>query len=91
MGTRMALTKCQVPLVHINLDDATEYSGGRLMMLLEAATIFTGWLMGINPVDQPAVELGKRLANARLGKPGYPEEEKDLASYLAVPAEKQSF
>ncbi|MDO5536003.1 MAG: glucose-6-phosphate isomerase [Desulfovibrionaceae bacterium] len=91
MGTRMALTQCDVPLVHINLDNAGEFSGGQLMMLLEAATIFTGWLMGINPVDQPAVELGKRLANARLGKPGYPKEEQDLAAYLQVPEEKQSF
>lgn len=91
MGTRMALTQSQVPLVHIDLDNAAEYSGGQLMMLLEAATIFTGWLMGINPVDQPAVELGKRLANARLGKPGYPAEEKELAAYLQVPEERQAF
>ncbi len=91
MGTRMALTKCQVPLVHIHLDDASPYSGGRLMLLLETATVLTGWLMGINPLDQPAVELGKRLANARLGKPGYAAEEKDLAAYLEVAEERQSF
>ncbi len=91
MGTRMALTQNDVPLVHIHLDDAGEQSGGRLMMLLEAATVFTGWLMGINPVDQPAVELGKRLANARLGKPGYPAEEKDLAVYLETPEERSDF
>ncbi len=91
MGTRMALTRHKVPLVHIHLDDARERSGGALMMLLEAATVFTGWLMGINPLDQPAVELGKRLANARLGKPGYPEEEAELRAYLDVPEERQSF
>ncbi len=91
MGTRMALTQKDVPLVHIHLDDAGEQSGGRLMMLLEAATVFTGWLMGINPVDQPAVELGKRLANARLGKPGYPAEEKDLAAYLETAEERSDF
>ena len=61
------------------------------MMLLEAATLFTGWLMGINPLDQPAVELGKRLANARLGAGGYLREEADLAAYLAAPQRKESF
>ena len=91
MGTRMALTMHDVPLVHICLDDASECSGGRLMMLLEAATVFTGWLMGINPLDQPAVELGKRLANARLGKPGYPEEEASLKAALAEEEQRQDF
>ena len=47
--------------------------------------------MGINPLDQSAVELGKRLANARLGAGGYVKEEADLAEYLAVPREEQCF
>ncbi len=68
-----------------------EKAAGSLMMLLEAATIFTGWLLEINPVDQPAVELGKRLANSRLGAQGYPEEARDLAAYLARPQDRQNF
>lgn len=91
LGTRMALCKSGVPLVHVDMGDTGAKSAGALMLLLEAATIFTGWLMGINPVDQPAVELGKRLANTRLGAPGYTQEEADLAAYLAVPAQKQAF
>lgn len=91
LGTQMALCAHDTPLVNIHLDDASERSGGKLMMLLEAATVLTGWLMGINPVDQPAVELGKRLANARLGKPGYAAEEKDLAAFLSAPAERMPF
>ena len=47
--------------------------------------------MGINPLDQPSVELGKRLANARLGAGGYAQEEADLAEYLAVPRMEQGF
>jgi glucose-6-phosphate isomerase len=61
------------------------------MALLEAATLFTGWLMDINPIDQPAVELGKRLANARLGAPGYATEEADLNRFLSVPSKKEAF
>ena len=91
LGTRMALRKQNVPLVHVEMADASPRSAGALMMLLEATTVFTGWLMGINPLDQPAVELGKRLANARLGAGGYPEEEADLAAYLAEQKIEQNF
>ncbi|MCR5169029.1 MAG: glucose-6-phosphate isomerase [Desulfovibrio sp.] len=90
-GTRMALCRHETPLVHIALDDASPRSGGQLMMLLEAATVFTGWLMGINPLDQPAVELGKRLANAKLGKPGHEEAEKELQAFMAVPEEREIY
>ena len=46
-------------------------------------TILTGWLLDINPIDQPAVELGKRLANARLGASGHQEELSALNAFLA--------
>ncbi len=91
LGTRMALCKNGVPLLHVQMGDNGPRAAGALMMLLEAATLFTGWLMGINPLDQPAVELGKRLANARLGAKGYTQEEADLATYLAAPQMKQVF
>ena len=48
-------------------------------------------VMDINPLDQPAVELGKRLANTRLGASGYPREAADLAEFLAVAQEPESF
>ncbi len=91
LGTRMALCKSGVPLVHIHMGSLREHAAGSLMLLLEAATIFTGWLMGINPVDQPAVELGKRIANTRLGASGYAQEAADLGAFLAVPEERQAF
>lgn len=91
LGTRMALAKTQTPLVHIRMESSDAHAAGALMMLLEAATVFTGWLMDINPLDQPAVELGKRLANARLGAAGYMAEEADLAAFLGVPEKVQVF
>ena len=91
LGTRMALCQTQTPLVHIRMGGVDEKAAGALMMLLEAATVFTGWLMDINPLDQPAVELGKRLANARLGAPGYSREESDLAAYLNTTEQEQPF
>jgi len=84
LGTRMALCKYQVPLVNIAMSAADEEGAGRLMGLCMTATILTGWLLDINPIDQPAVELGKRLANARLGAPGLKEEHQDLAAFLAA-------
>ncbi|MDR1489333.1 MAG: glucose-6-phosphate isomerase [Desulfovibrio sp.] len=84
LGTRMALAKYGVPLVHIALHSADEHAAGRLMGLCMSATILTGLLLGINPVDQPAVELGKRLANSRLGAPNLPEEREALAAFTAA-------
>ncbi len=91
LGTRMALTSTNTPLVHIQMAKTKEEAAGALMLLLEACTIFTGWLMDINPVDQPAVELGKRLANAQLGAPGYAKEEAELAAYLGIAQDIQEF
>jgi glucose-6-phosphate isomerase len=91
LGTCMALTQSQTPLVRIHMADSSERAAGALMALLEATTLLTGWLMNINPIDQPAVELGKRLANARLGAPGYAVEEADLKRFLSLPAKKESF
>ncbi|MDR2801433.1 MAG: glucose-6-phosphate isomerase [Desulfovibrio sp.] len=84
LGTRMALAKYGVPLVRIALRSVDEQAAGRLMGLCMSATILTGLLLGINPVDQPAVELGKRLANARLGAPNLPEECEALAAFTAA-------
>jgi glucose-6-phosphate isomerase len=91
LGTCMALAQSHTPLVRVHMADSSERAAGSLMALLEAATLLTGWLMGINPIDQPAVELGKRLANARLGAPGYAAEEADLGRFLSAPSRKEAF
>ena len=83
LGTRMALTVSHVPLVNIVMGSVDEEAAGRLMGLCMTTTILTGWLLDINPIDQPAVELGKRLANARLGASGHQEEHSALAAFLA--------
>ena len=83
LGTRMALTASHVPLVNIAMGAADEEAAGRLMGLCMTTTILTGWLLDINPIDQPAVELGKRLANARLGASGHEEEHSALDAFLA--------
>ena len=91
LGTRMALCRSGVPLVHVEMERATPQAAGSLMALLEGTTLLTGWLNDINPLDQPAVELGKRLANARLGAPGLNEEAEAMRAFLAQRGERQSF
>lgn len=91
LATRATLAQKDVPVVHLDMPDDSAFSAGKMMMLLEAATIFTGWLMGINPVDQPAVENGKKLARARLGMPGSEEDAARLALFTAIPSESMDF
>ena len=91
LGTKMALAANKVPLVEMQMGDDSEEAAGRLMGLLMAATIFTGWLIEINPIDQPAVEMGKLLAKARLGADGLQKEKDSLNSFLNTKREEQEF
>jgi glucose-6-phosphate isomerase len=91
MGTRMALSSSGVPLVELRLARPDQHAAGKLIALLGAATLLTGWLMNINPVDQPAVELGKRLAKARLGADGLEQEKAELGAFLNAQRNEQEF
>lgn len=91
LATRATLVEKGVPVAHLNMPDTGACSAGKMIMLLEAATIFTGWLMGINPVDQPAVENGKKLARARLGAPGSEEAAGKLNAFTSIPEDNTEF
>ena len=91
LGTRMALAKSGVPLVEMRLGADSPRQAGKLIGLLGAATILCGWLMGINPLDQPAVELGKRLAKARMDADGLEEEKADLKEFLSTDRDLREF
>ena len=54
--------------IHVERVDARHL--GALFMLLEIATIYAGELYGVNPLDQPGVELGKQFTYAMLGRAG---------------------
>jgi len=91
LGTRMALTQSDVPLACLRFGQADAEAAGKMMALFGAATLLTGWLMGINPVDQPAVELGKRLAKARLGAQGLAEEKAALLAFTQGGRDERGF
>ncbi len=82
LGTSAALVQHNVPLMELSFTEINPYNAGALMQFCMLATLFTGWLLDINPLDQPAVELGKRLAYARLGSTAYPEEAALLERFL---------
>ncbi len=95
LGTSIALKHANVPLVSLEIADLSPYSAGRLIMLLELTTVLTGWLLDCNPLDQPAVEFGKRISNARLGAYQNTEmcqsEKALLHTYLAQEKSEQKF
>lgn len=91
LGTRMALSQSGVPLVEMRLGADSPRQAGKLIGLLGAATILCGWLMGINPLDQPAVELGKRLAKARMDAEGLAGEKEDLNAFLNMDRDLREF
>ncbi|MEO8451456.1 MAG: glucose-6-phosphate isomerase [Gemmatimonadota bacterium] len=55
---------------------------GELIMFFQIATGFAGIWYGVNPFDQPGVELGKRLTFAAMGRPGFPKEDAPIAAGL---------
>jgi glucose-6-phosphate isomerase len=55
----------------IELPRVDAHSMGQLFMMLQIATVYAGGLYGIDPLDQPGVELGKQLTYAIMGRPGY--------------------
>jgi glucose-6-phosphate isomerase len=64
----------------INLPEVNAFTLGQLMFLLEMQTAYTGAMLNINTFNQPGVENGKKATFALLGKKGYEEKKKEIAS-----------
>ena len=65
-GTVEALYKRKRPIIEIKMDSLSPYNMGYLFMSYMIATVVMAKLMGVNPYGQPAVEIGKKLAYAKL-------------------------
>lgn len=81
-GTLLAHTDGGVPNLVIYVDELTPSSVGHLIYFFEKACGISGYLLGVNPFDQPGVEAYKKNMFALLGKPGYEEEQKKLFKRL---------
>ncbi|KXZ40334.1 glucose-6-phosphate isomerase [Alkalithermobacter thermoalcaliphilus JW-YL-7 = DSM 7308] len=81
-GTLLAHTDGNVPNLIINIPHLNEYHFGYLIYFFEKACAISGYILGVNPFDQPGVEDYKRNMFALLGKPGYEEQRKELEKRL---------
>ena len=77
LGTMLAHVDGGVPNILIKLPELNEYYLGQLMYFFQKACAISGYLMNVNPFDQPGVEAYKNNMFALLKKPGF-EEETDL-------------
>ena len=66
-----ALRRRGRPSMTLHLGQVTPSSLGGLLMLLQVATVYAGSLYGVDPLDQPGVELGKVLTYGLMGRTGY--------------------
>ncbi len=80
----VALAHCDggVPNLRVDIDRVDAYGVGGLLYFFERACGISGYLLGVNPFDQPGVEAYKRNMYALLDKPGYEEEGRRLRERL---------
>ena len=83
MGTVMAHTDGGVPNIVIELNGRTEADFGYLVYFFEKACGVSGYLLGVNPFDQPGVEAYKKNMFALLNKPGYEDKKAELEARIA--------
>ena len=81
-GTILAHTDGQVPNFMVNVPEMNEFYLGQLFYFFEFACGVSGYLLGVNPFNQPGVESYKKNMFALLGKPGYEAEREELLKRL---------
>ena len=77
-GTLFAHIDGGVPNILLEVEDRSEHSLGYMIYFFELACAVSGYLLGVNPFNQPGVEAYKKNMFALLGKPGYEEHKKAL-------------
>jgi len=82
LGTLLAHNDGGVPNLIINIPELNEYYFGQLVYFFEKACGISGYILGVNPFNQPGVEAYKKNMFALLGKPGYQDEKEALEARL---------
>ena len=82
-GVVLAHTDGGVPNMILEVEDVSEKSLGYLIYFFEKACAVSGYLLGVNPFNQPGVESYKKNMFALLGKPGYEDQKAALEAKLA--------
>lgn len=81
-GTLLAHVDGGVPNLVITLDELSDYTFGELCYFFWKTLGISGYMLGVNPFDQPGVEAYKKNMFALLGKPGYEDAKADLEKRL---------
>ena len=81
-GTILAHTDGNVPNTIVNIPECNEFYLGQLFYFFEFACGVSGYLLGVNPFNQPGVESYKKNMFALLGKPGFEEQREALLKRL---------
>ncbi len=81
-GTILAHTDGQVPNLMIHIPEVSEFYLGELFYFFEFACGVSGYMLGVNPFDQPGVESYKKNMFALLGKPGFEVQREELLKRL---------
>ncbi len=81
-GTILAHTDGNVPNLLVQIPEQNEFYLGELFYFFEFACGISGYLLGVNPFDQPGVESYKKNMFALLGKPGFEKEREELLKRL---------
>ena len=82
LGTRLAHVDGGVPNIQIVIPALNEYYLGQMIYFFEKACGISGYLLGVNPFNQPGVENYKRNMFALLEKPGYEAETEAIKERL---------
>ncbi|MFC2138616.1 glucose-6-phosphate isomerase [Bacteroidota bacterium] len=82
LGTRIAHVDGGVPNIQIEIPKLNEYYLGQLIYFFEKACGISGYILGVNPFDQPGVEAYKKNMFALLEKPGFEEETKKIKARI---------
>ncbi|MDY3030514.1 MAG: glucose-6-phosphate isomerase [Clostridia bacterium] len=81
-GTALAHIDGGVPNLKVTVSKLDAYNFGQLVYFFEKACGISGYLLGVNPFDQPGVESYKKNMFALLGKPGYEDQKAELEARL---------
>ena len=84
LGTVIAHYDGNAPSIILSIDEINERNIGELIYFFEKACGISGYLLGVNPFNQPGVEEYKKNMFALLGKPGYEEKQKEIMAKMKV-------
>ena len=82
LGTQLAHVDGGVPNIRISIPELNAYYIGQLLYFFEIGCGISGYVLGVNPFNQPGVEAYKKNMFALLDKPGYEEESKAIRARL---------